>query len=325
MSGLVRTRGPGQLEGHVPVMAGEVVQYLNPLPHGRYLDGTTGLGGHSRAIMEKTGGQAELVCLDRDAESLEAAAEALRPYQSRVKFAHERFSNFRAVLDDLGWDKLDGALLDLGVSSPQLDQAGRGFSFLLDGPLDMRMNAQDGEMTAAAWLKRATFDEIKEVIRDFGEEPLAGRIARAIVTARGKAAISTTRELAGIVAGAYPAKMRATARNHPATRTFQAIRLKINDELGELTTFLDSVADSLNSGARVVIISFHSLEDRLVKTRFREMARECVCPAHEPVCVCGHKPLLKVLTKKPVMAGPEEIEANSRARSAKLRAAERLG
>jgi 16S rRNA (cytosine1402-N4)-methyltransferase len=241
-----------------------------------------------------------------------------------VRFEHLPFSRFEDALDEAGWDEADGVVADLGVSSMQLDQSARGFSFLSDGPLDMRMDPDAGLEPASRLVNRASAERLKQILREYGEEPMCGRIARAIVNARAEAPIETTARLAGIVERAYPAKWRRTARTHPATRTFQALRIAVNDELGELSEFLARIPSRLKPGGRVAIISFHSLEDRMVKRAFRDMARDCVCPPRTPVCVCGAKRMLTVLTKKPITPSPEEQTANSRARSAKLRVAERF-
>ena len=309
---------------HVPVLLQEVLDALDPQPGGRYLDGTLGLGGHARAVLERAGEGARLLGLDRDGEALALAQERLAPFGDRVAQAQSSYSRFGDVLDELGWDLVDGVLLDLGVSSLQLDGAERGFSFLHDGPLDMRMGSAFGAAPASSLVNKGSFQRIKWVIARYGEEPLAGRIARAIVEARREEPIETTSRLAAIVERAYPAKMRAKARNHPATRTFQALRMEVNQELEELQTFLGEVPARLRAGGRIVIISFHSLEDRIVKRAFRAEAKGCVCPPRQPICTCGRLPRLEVLTRKPVTPTEDEMEANPRARSAKMRAARRL-
>lgn len=309
---------------HVPVMLDEVVEYLAIRPGMRILDATTGLGGHSRGMLDAAGGDAWLLGLDRDREALAEAKRRLEAYGERVRLVRTPFSRFPAALAEAGWEKVDAALLDAGVSSLQLDDPERGFGFTHDGPLDMRMGVEDGGESAEGLVNLASFARLREIIRDYGEDPQAGRIARAIVAAREKAAITTTGRLAEVVAAAYPAKWRATARQHPATRTFQALRMAVNDELGELEEFVRLIPDYLAVGGRVAVISFHSLEDRLVKRAFRLEATDCLCPREQVVCVCGHKARLRILTKKPVMATEAEVAANSRARSAKLRAAERL-
>lgn len=307
---------------HIPVLLNEVVGYLEPGRGGRFLDGTVGLGGHCLALLEA--GPVEMLGLDRDRQALDEARERLKAYSDRVRLAHARFSSFEAEMERLGWELLDGALLDLGVSSLHLDEPERGFSFTSDGPLDMRMDPGGGEPPASVLVNKASKERLKAVIRDLGEEPMAGRIAKAIVDARAKAPIETTGRLAEIVYRAYPGKWRATARQHPATRTFMALRMAVNKEIEELEIFMDRIADRLAPKARLVLISFHSREDRIVKQAFKREAKGCVCPDRQPICTCGRKPRLKILTKKPVTPGEEEIRANPRSRSAKLRAAERL-
>ena len=309
---------------HASVLLAETLDYLDPKPMGRYLDGTVGLGGHAAALMERTGGQAFLLGLDRDARALELAGERLAVYGERVRLAQRSFSEFAAEFEISGWDAVDGVLVDLGVSSMQLDDPERGFSFLEDGPLDMRMSVSGDEAPASWLVNKAGVDELKRIIGAYGEEPMGGRIARAIVAARAARPIETTLELAELVVSAYPAKWRRNARNHPATRTFQALRIAVNDELGELARFLDSILEHVRPGGRVAVISFHSLEDRIVKHKFRDAATGCNCPAYIAVCVCGRTPQFKVLTKRPVLPSEDEVRTNSRARSAKLRVAERL-
>lgn len=308
---------------HIPVLLDEVLELLDPRPGGRYLDGTLGLAGHASAVLEKAGEGAELCGLDRDEQALELAKARLAPFGDRVHLFHQRYSEFEQALDALGWDGVDGALIDIGVSSMQIDNAGRGFSFHADGPLDMRMDAEADE---SAWrlVNRERFEVLKDIIDRFGEEPMAGRIARAIVDARNAGTIETTLQLASIVERAYPAKWRATARNHPATRTFQALRMAVNDELGELERFMDAILPRIKPGGRLAVICFHSLEDRIVKHRLRYWAEGCRCPRHIPRCICGHLPEVRILTKKPVTAGALELARNPRASSAKLRAAEKV-
>lgn len=312
---------------HIPVLPDETLAYLAPKAGGRYLDGTVGLGGHTARILDAAP-NAVVLGLDQDAAALAIAGKRLERFGERVVLRHCRFGDATDRLDELGWETIDGALIDVGVSSLQIDSPERGFSFIHDGPLDMRMDAT-GESGRAAppasfLVNKAPFEMLKEIIAKAGEEPQAGRIARAVVNARAKKRIETTRELAAVVENAYPAKWRATARNHPATRTFQALRVTVNDELGQLREFLERVAPRLAPGGRLVVISFHSLEDRVVKHFFRDEAQGCRCPKHVPVCVCNHKPSLVVATKKPVVASEAELAANPRASSAKLRAAEKL-
>lgn len=309
---------------HLPVMIKEVCELLGVKPGMRVLDATLGLGGHSLAFLAQAEGKVEILGLDRDETAIERASENLAGYPGRLHAMRMRFSQFPDALAELGWDGVDAALADVGVSSPQLDEAERGFSFIVDGPLDMRMGSADGVEPAENIVNYWSYERLRELIRDLGEEPQAGRIARAIVNEREKKPITGTLELAKLVERAYPPKWRATARNHPATRTFQALRMAVNQELEELQEFLDRIVDYLHPGGRVAVISFHSLEDRLVKRAFRREASGCLCPPRQPYCTCGHSPRVRILTKKPLVPTPEEATANPRARSAKLRAVERL-
>lgn len=314
---------------HIPVLMKETLAALQPvLDTGRdrpvrILDGTLGMAGHSCAMLQAAP-QAELCALDRDEEALDLARRRLEPFGERVHTYHCRYSQFEETLDDLGWDKVDAVLLDIGVSSLQLDEAERGFSFYGDGPLDMRMDQHSGAPSAWHWVNRESFDRLKECIATLGEEPQAGRIARAIVDARQKSPIDTTAQLAALVEKAYPPAWRAKARRHPATRTFQALRMAVNDELGELRRFLDAILGRLSPGGRLAVISFHSLEDRMVKQTMRYWAEGCRCPRHVPVCVCHHVPEVEILYKKPVQADDDELAVNPRASSAKLRAVEKI-
>lgn len=311
---------------HEPVLVERVLEYLQPRPGGRYLDGTLGFGGHAAALLAATGGKAEILGLDRDREALGQARERLlRAWpNARLCLRNARFSRFGEEMAGAGWEALDGALLDLGVSSHQVDSPHRGFSFLRDGPLDMRMDQHGAGLAASEVVNAYSPKELARIIARFGEEPLAGRIARRIDQARRQSPIATTLELARVVESAYPPARRARARNHPATRTFQALRMFVNDELGELEGFLERIVPRLAPGGRLVVISFHSLEDRLVKHFFQDQARACHCPPRQPFCLCGHQAALRILTKKPVTAPSGEAAANPRSRSAKLRAACRL-
>lgn len=322
MAEVMSEGGQGAAQRHVPVLLAETLRALAPKPGGRYLDGTLGLGGHASAVLAAAPGS-EICGLDRDEQALDLARERLSPYGGRAHFFHCRYSRFAEALAELGWGKVDGALLDIGVSSLQIDENERGFSFYGDGPLDMRMDRHSGELSAWHWVNRESFGRLKECIATLGEEPQAGRIARAIVEARQKAPIDSTAELAALVEKAYPAAWRAKARRHPATRTFQALRMAVNDELGELDRFLSQILAWLPIGGRVVVIAFHSLEDRMVKLSMRRWAEGCRCPRHVPVCICGHQPEVRILHKKPVQAGADELAVNPRASSAKLRAAEK--
>lgn len=309
---------------HIPVMRHQVLDWIAPRPGGRYLDATLGLGGHAAGLMERTSGQAWLLGLDRDAQALHRAEERLAPYGQQVILAQTSFQYFASEAQKLGWPVFDGVIVDLGVSSLQLDSPQRGFSFLHDGPLDMRMDPDSGAPPAANIINTASCERLKKIIWEYGEEPMAGRIARAIVSAREQGQIESTLELARIVEKAYPAKRRALARNHPATKTFQALRIEVNSELQELKIFLRDIVEYLSPGARIAVISFHSLEDRLVKHAFKRESTDCLCPREYLVCQCGHTRKIRVLTRKPLLPAVEEQQDNPRSRSAKLRVAERL-
>jgi len=305
-------------------MLDEIVDYLAPKPGGRYLDGTLGLAGHSLGLLRAAGGEAELVCLDRDEQALALARQRLKEFPGKAHSFYLPFSAFESALDELGWDQIDGAVLDLGVSSLQLDEAERGFSFMADGPLDMRMDATSGMDSAKVLVNREHYEELRRIIRDLGDEPLGGKIARAIIRAREQAEITTTSRLAEIVSRAYPPDRRRQARNHPATRTFMALRMAVNQEVEELQMFLERIVKYLKPGGRVAIISFHSAEDREVKESFRYWAKGCRCPLEQAICTCDRIPVLRILTKKPQLPTQLEIDRNPRSRSAKLRVAERL-
>ncbi|MCR5814338.1 MAG: 16S rRNA (cytosine(1402)-N(4))-methyltransferase RsmH [Desulfovibrio sp.] len=306
---------------HIPVLLQEVVNFLAPERGGFFLDGTVGLGGHAQALLE--GGASELLGLDRDREALALAKERLAPYAARVHLCHGLYADFPSYLAQLGWQRLSGALIDIGVSSMQIDSASRGFSFLSDGPLDMRMDAECGE-SAQDLLKEASFERLRDILARFGEEPQAEKIARTIVRKRLESPITSTAQLAQLVEQCYPKKWRETARNHPATRTFQALRMVVNDELGQLARFLESILSYLEPDGRLVVITFHSLEDRLVKQTMQRWSRGCLCPPYLDHCICGHTPEVRLLCKKPVQAQASELAQNSRAKSAKLRAVARL-
>ncbi len=318
----------GQNYPHIPVLQAEVLEAIIPVPGtgGRYLDGTLGMAGHACAILERAGSKAMLCGLDRDPQALMYAQQRLAPFGEQAHCFHQRYSAFNEALDTLGWDMLDGALIDIGVSSLQLDTPERGFSFYADGPLDMRMNQDAPEASDAPvsrLIQRLRHEELRDVLSKYGEEPQAGRIAAAIIRERQKKPIQTTRELAAIVEQAYPAAWRAKARNHPATRTFQALRMLANDELGELQRFMDTILARLKPGGRLAVITFHSLEDRVVKHSMKAWAQGCICPRHLPLCVCQHEPEAVILTPKPVKATTEEIAKNPRSSCAKLRVAEK--
>jgi 16S rRNA (cytosine1402-N4)-methyltransferase len=307
---------------HIPVLPAEVLGYLAPRPGGVYIDGTVGGGGHAALVLEASAPDGILIGIDRDAEALAAARAGLAAYGERARLFHGNFDRLTDVVAELGIAGIDGFLFDLGVSSYQLDTGARGFSFQHDAPLDMRMDAGSGD-TAADLVNGLPEEELVRIIREFGEERWAKRIAAFIVRARGEAPIATTGRLVDIIKGAVP-RGAWEERLHPATRTFQALRIAVNDELGSLERGLSAGLGLLNKGGRGVVISFHSLEDRLVKKLFRSLAGGCTCPKSLPRCVCSATPQVKVLTGRPVMAGDAETAANPRARSAKLRAVEKL-
>ena len=307
---------------HLPVLPEEVLALLDPAPGGIYLDGTVGGGGHARLILEASAPDGRLIGLDRDPSALRKAAEVLAPFGDRVVLRHRNFSEAAGVLAELGIKGLDGMLLDLGVSSHQLDEASRGFSFRGEAPLDMRMDPTSGP-TAADLVNTAAAEELARIFREYGEERWAGRIARRIVQVRQQHPLTTTRQLAELVRDAVPGG-KAPAGIHPATRVFQALRIQVNQELEHVSRGIAEAVDLLNPGGRLVVISFHSLEDRIVKRFFQEEAKGCICPPRLPTCVCNHRPRLEVLTRKGVRASDAEVEANPRARSAVLRAVRRI-
>jgi len=307
---------------HTSVMPEEVLEYLQPRSGGIYVDGTLGGGGHAGLILESTNPDGRLVGFDRDPEALATATARLALYGERFTPVHANFSEAPGELERLGIERVDGMLLDLGVSSWQLDSAERGFSFREDGPLDMRMNPREGE-SAAEVLQSLDEQKLADIFFTFGEERYARRIARAIVRRREEQPLATTLELADLVRGAVPGG-HVPARIHPATRVFMALRIYVNRELEHVERGVAQAIELLRPGGRLVVISFHSLEDRLVKNLFREAARTCICPPEFPVCTCTVEPKVKVLTRKSVKASDAEIAANSRSRSAVLRAVERL-
>ena len=306
---------------HRPVLLDECIEALNIRPEGTYLDGTLGRAGHSREIARRlTAGR--LICVDRDQAALDAAQERLAPWMDRVTLIHSNFDRVDEILDELSLSCVDGMLFDLGVSSPQLDDGTRGFSYMADAPLDMRMDREEG-VTAAGIVNGWPQDELRRIISRYGEERYAPQIAGAIARRREDKPISTTLELVEIIKSAMPAKA-LREKQHPAKRTFQAIRIAVNDELACVERMLQRAVPRLNKGGRLAVITFHSLEDRIVKTGLAEFARGCTCPPDFPVCVCGKTPDIRLVNKKPILPGGREIEENPRARSAKLRAAEKL-
>ncbi len=306
---------------HVSVLLEECIQGLAIKPDGIYVDGSLGGAGHSSRIAAKlTTGR--LIGIDRDNVALEAAAERLRPFEDRVTLVHANFCDMDQALQGLGIDKVDGILLDLGVSSPQLDDGQRGFSYMTDAPLDMRMNGEDTR-DARQIVNTWSYEELKRILYDYGEERFAPRIAAAICRRREQAPIETTLELVDVIKSAMPASA-LREKQHPAKRSFQAIRIAVNDELGAVETVMKKAVPLLNPGGRLAVITFHSLEDRIVKNAMAEAAKGCTCPPSFPVCVCGKKPQVRIVTRKPIVSGEEELERNPRARSAKLRICEKL-
>ena len=309
---------------HTSVLLHETIESLNIRPGGIYLDGTLGGGGHSEEIAKrldrKAGGR--LIGIDQDEDAICAATERLEPYRELVTICRDNFEHAADRLEEMGIMGVDGILLDLGVSSYQFDQADRGFSYRVDAPLDMRMDREQS-LTAADIVNTWDEKELFHILRDYGEERFAANIAKHIVTRREEAPIRTTGELNEVIDAAIPARVRAADAGHPARRTYQALRIACNRELDVLTSALDSLVGKLNPGGRFAIITFHSLEDRIVKNRFRDWQDPCTCPPEFPVCVCGKRSRGRVVTRKPVVPGDEEIESNRRARSAKLRVFER--
>lgn len=306
-------------ETHVPVLLEACLDALAVKPEGIYVDGTLGRAGHSLAVVRQlTSGR--LIGIDRDVDAIAAAQVRLAPWRDRVTLVQGNFSDLAVLLHSIGVERADGMLFDLGVSSPQLDTPARGFSYQYDTPLDMRMD-QSAPLTAREVVNTWDEAELCRILREYGEERYAAVIAKRIVRER---PIETTGQLADIVRRALPPKA-LREKQHPAKRTFQAVRIAVNGELDALSALLDQAADCLAPGGRLAVITFHSLEDRIVKEKFRALARGCTCPPEFPVCVCGKKPVLRLLTRKPVTAGEAELRRNPRARSAKLRIAEKIG
>ena len=306
---------------HVSVLLHECLDGLNIKPDGIYVDGTLGGAGHSSQIAKRlTTGR--LIGIDRDPVALKAAGERLAPYKDNVTLVHANFCQIAQVLQELEIPGVDGVLLDLGVSSPQLDDGARGFSYMADAPLDMRMNSQD-TLTAETVVNTWSQEELKRILYTYGEERYAPQIASAICRRREAAPIRTTLELVDIIRSAMPpAALRE--KQHPAKRSFQAIRIAVNDELGSVEKVMEDAIPLLNPGGRLAVITFHSLEDRIVKTAMTAASKGCTCPPSFPVCVCGKKPQVKLISRKPITATPEELEDNPRSRSAKLRVCEKL-
>ena len=306
---------------HVSVLLEECIEGLAIKPDGTYVDGTLGGAGHSSRIaaLLTTGRH---IGIDRDPIALKAAGERLQPWADRVTLVHSNFCEIASVLEDLGIEGVDGILLDLGVSSPQLDDGDRGFSYMVDAPLDMRMNNED-VLSADTVVNTWSYEDLKKILYEYGEERYAPKIAAAICSRREVSPIRTTLELVDIIRSAMPpAALRE--KQHPAKRSFQAIRIAVNDELNSVAKVMEDAIPKLNKGGRLAVITFHSLEDRIVKNAMANAAKGCTCPPNFPVCVCGKKPLVKLITRKPIISGDAELERNPRARSAKLRICEKL-
>ena len=306
---------------HISVLLNETVDNLNVREGKIYVDGTLGGGGHSYEILKRMNGNGRLIGIDQDAAAIEAAGERLSEFKDAVTIVRDNYCNMKQALNNLGIDKVDGIVLDLGVSSYQLDTIERGFSYREDASLDMRMDQRQLQ-TAKDIVNQYSEMELFKIIRDYGEDKFAKNIAKHIVRARQEKEIETTLELAEIIKGAIPMKIRATG-GHPAKRTFQAIRIELNHELDVLRNTLDDMMELLNEDGRLCIITFHSLEDRIVKNSFRDAENPCVCPPNFPVCVCGKKPKVRVISRKPILPSEEELEINKRSKSAKLRVFER--
>ncbi len=306
---------------HISVLPEECLEGLNIRPEGIYVDGTLGGAGHSRRIARRlTTGR--LIGIDRDAVALEVARQRLAEYAGRVTLVHANFCQLRQILEDLGIGQVDGILLDLGVSSPQLDDGSRGFSYMTDAPLDMRMNSLD-PLTARTVVNTWSYEQLRRILYDYGEERYAPQIAAAICRRREEKDIETTLELVDVIKSAMPAAA-LREKQHPAKRSFQAIRIAVNDELGAVREVMDAAIPALRPGGRLAVITFHSLEDRIVKNAMAEAARGCTCPSEFPVCVCGKKPQVKLVNRKPITALQAELDENPRSRSAKLRICEKV-
>ena len=308
---------------HKSILFDECMSYLSPARGGVYVDCTAGGGGHSLGIAERLPEGSRLISIDRDDDALSACRERLKNYSDRVTLVKAEFSSVGAVLDSLGIEKIDGVMWDLGVSSYQLDEAERGFSYMADAPLDMRMD-RNAPLSASGVVNGYSEADLRRVIEDYGEEKFASRIAQAIVRRRAEHPIETTLALVDVITSAIPAAARHKEQQHPAKRTFQAIRIEVNRELDVIAPSIEEAVRRLNPGGVAAVITFHSLEDRIAKQTMASLARGCICPPEFPVCVCGNKPKIKLLTKKPIVPSDGEIKENPRARSAKLRVCEKL-
>lgn len=307
---------------HFSVLLDECIENLNIKPDGVYVDGTAGGAGHSSKIAERLGDNGLLIPIDQDEDAIKVITQRLEPFGDRVKIVRDNFSNLKSVLDNLGIEKIDGLLLDLGVSSYQLDTAERGFSYMADAPLDMRM---DNRAARSAYnvINEYSADELKRIIYDFGEERFAPKIVEGIIKAREQSPIETTGELVEIIKRSIPSFARREELSS-VKRVFQAVRIEVNKELDVIAPTIEAAVNAMNEGGRIVIITFHSLEDRIVKQTFNSLTGGCTCPKDFPICVCGNKPKVKIITKKPILPSESELAVNSRSKSAKLRVAEKI-
>ncbi len=307
---------------HFSVLLEECIENLNIKPDGIYVDGTAGGAGHSRKIAERLASEGLLIPIDQDEDAIAVITERLAPYADRVRVVRDNFSNIKSILVGLGIEKIDGLLLDLGVSSYQLDTAERGFSYMANAPLDMRMDNRAAR-SAYTVINEYSADELKKIIYDFGEERFAPKIVTGILKARERAPINTTGELVDIIKSSIPPFARKEELSS-VKRVFQAVRIEVNRELDVIAPTIEAAVNAMNPGGRIVIITFHSLEDRIVKQTFNSLIGNCTCPKDFPVCVCGNKPKIKILTKKPILPSEAELAVNSRSKSAKLRVAEKI-
>ncbi len=306
---------------HISVLLNECIDALNINENGIYMDATLGMGGHTKEIAKKLK-KGKLIAIDRDISAINNSKERLEEFGDKIIFVNSNFSEIDWILNELEILAVDGILADLGVSSPQLDEAQRGFSYSQDAPLDMRMDKRSS-LTAAQIVNYESFENLIKILRNYGEERFAPQIARGIIKARENEEIKTTYELSDIIRNSMPQKA-LREKQHPAKRTFQAIRIAVNDELGSIERFMESAPLKLNKGGRLAVISFHSLEDRIIKNKIQELENPCICPREAPVCTCGRRPILKRVNRKPILPSKDELESNPRSRSAKLRIAERV-
>lgn len=308
---------------HLPIMTKEVIKYLDIKENGIYVDCTTGGGGHSYEILKRLGPEGHLFCFDQDQDALDYAKKRMEDFEN-VSFIHSNFVNIRKKLEELNIFKIDGALMDIGVSSYQIDTAERGFSYMQEGPLDMRMNQGDS-LTASDIINNYSETELTDIFKNYGEERFSPLISKKIVKERQRQKIESTLDLVEIIREAIPQHFLNTMKGHPAKKVFQALRIEVNGELGVLKESILEIVDLLNPKGRLVILTFHSLEDRIVKNEFRELEKDCICPPEIPICMCEKKKEVKVLTRRPIIPSEEEMQKNLRAKSCKLRACERLG